>query len=132
MLGQRRQWSPRFGQHDTSGNKCIAHGRQPCCTKRRRTRQYRHHNDNNNDNNNNNDDDDRTYFYNYLFDNIVNDLFNNIIVDYVFVNDNNACATGDHRAVNYNHDCAATDNYAHYNYVDNNHTSACCYSATYG
>jgi len=164
MLGQRWEWSPRIGQHIACGNHCIAHGRQLGCTQRWCTHQYRYHHHNNyvdDDNNNNYDNvnhnhDGRVNFHNYLFDNIVNDVFNNIIVDYDFINDNNTCATGDHRSVNYNNDCATNNHnydynnhnydynnhnydynnhnydYNNHNYDYNNHTSARCYSITHG
>ena len=71
MLGQRWQWSSRFGQHHTCGYKHNADGRQPDCTQCGRIHQYRHNNydndyddDNNNNNNDNNNNDNNHDDYN--------------------------------------------------------------------
>jgi hypothetical protein len=105
MLGQRWQWSSRFGQHHTCGYKCIAHGRQLGCTERGCTHQYRHnnYNDYDYDNNDNNDN----YHDNY------HDDYNN-----------------DGRANNYNNDGRA-NNYNNFDFDDHNGRTACLHSALY-
>jgi hypothetical protein len=132
MLGQRWKWSSGFRQHIAGRNERFANGRQPGCTQRRCTHQYGYYNDdnynhhdyNNNDNDNDYNDNGRVNFHNYLFDNIVNDVLNNIIVDYDFINDNNACTTRDLCSFNNNH-------ITNYNSFDNNHASARSYSFTH-
>jgi hypothetical protein len=127
VLGQRRQWPSRFGQHDSCGNKRIAHGRELDCSECWCTHQHRHHDNNDNDNNdndnngrtnhndNNNNDNSRTNY---------NVVYNNLNLNLNYVIDNNSCAARDHRSFN-NHHSAIINNYV-------NHTGETCCATAHG
>jgi hypothetical protein len=113
MLGQRWQWSSRFGQHHTCGYKHNAHGRQPGCTECWCTHQYGYNNynnyDNNYDNDNNNDNDNDNDDGSTDHDNFVN---NDINLNHdVNVFNHNGCTITD----NNNFDNGRTNNNVHVN-----------------
>jgi hypothetical protein len=105
MLGQRWQWSSRFGQYITCWDNRGTHGRQLGCTQRWCTHQYRHYNyDHYNDDDDyydNNHDDGRTNH-----DNFVNNDIN--LNYYVNIYDYNGCTTN-----NNNFDNGRTNNNVH-------------------
>jgi hypothetical protein len=132
VLGQRWQWSSRFGQYITCWDNRGTHGRQLGCTQRWCTHQYRHnnydhYNNDYNDYNDYNDDDNHdngctnndnfdnndinlnndVNFYDHngctTNNNFDNDRTNNNIDD--FINDTSAhsCATAHHQRIRQQH-----------------------------
>jgi hypothetical protein len=95
VLGQRRKWPTRFGQHNTCGNNSGTNGRQLGCTQCGCTHQYghnynyyynydnnHHHNYNNHDYDNYDSRTDHDNVYDYINNFDVNNIYDGCTDDY--------------------------------------------------